>query len=82
MKRQTWLLLGLGAAVYFFLSKRQPVYAQLADGTFAPASILDRLTVAITGAIPPTPQKTYEVSAGGIDASYGPGGISLTVPGI
>jgi hypothetical protein len=80
MSRQTILFLGLGAVTYYFLSTRQPVYAKLADGTFAPAGILDRITVALTGAIPPTPQPTYSVNAGGYDLTYGPGGISLQAP--
>lgn len=56
MNRNTlYLLAGLGAA-YFFLSSRKPVFAQNADGTYQPAGLLDRLTVALTGTQPPIPQ--------------------------
>ena len=53
MNRQTILILvGVGAA-YFFLTSRTPVFAKQSDGTYKPAGLLDQLTVALTGAIPP-----------------------------
>lgn len=48
-----WLVGGVGA--YYFLSTRQPMYTQQIDGSWLPATFIDRLTVAITGVAPPPP---------------------------
>lgn len=57
MRNNTMMwIVGLAGA-YFFLTTRQPVYAQQADGTYQPSGLLDRLTVALTGnTTPPAPQ--------------------------
>lgn len=65
-------IVGLGAA-YFFLTSRQPVFAKQADGSYLPAGLLDKLTVALTGAHPPAavPPASYALNIPGIlDASY------------
>lgn len=70
MNRNTlFLILGLGGA-YFFLSSRQPVFQQMADGSYQPAGLLDRLTVALTGAQPPTPKSLTVNVPGLFDVSY------------
>lgn len=56
MKSDTvkWLI---GAGItYYFLSTRIPQYTLQLDGTYLPATFVDRLTVAITGVAPPAPQ--------------------------
>jgi hypothetical protein len=60
MNRQTILLLIGAGAAYFFLTSRTPVFMKLADGTYKPAGLLDQLTVALTGAIPPPPQPVQQ----------------------
>jgi hypothetical protein len=56
VNHKTWMwIAGLGAA-YFFLTSRVPVFAKQTDGTYAPVGVLDRMTVALTGAQPPAPQ--------------------------
>jgi hypothetical protein len=65
MNRKTLLYLGLGAAAYFFLTTRQPVFQQQADGSFTPAGVLDKLTVMLTGAQPPQ-QKSTTVTIPGV----------------
>jgi hypothetical protein len=72
MKRQTILLLIGAGAAYFFLTTRTPVFIKLADGTFQPAGLLDQLTVALTGAIPPPPQpiQHFNLSLPDVGFSY------------
>lgn len=70
MNRATLLwIAGLGAA-YFFLSSRTPVFVKMTDGTYQPVGILDRLTVALTGAQPPQPQSATVNIPGLINVSY------------
>lgn len=55
MQRDTFMwIVGAGAA-YYLLSTRQPQYVQQLDGSWLPATFIDRLTVAITGVAPPPP---------------------------
>jgi hypothetical protein len=64
-----WML-GLGAA-YVFLSTRTPVYTQQANGSFLPATLVDQLTVMLTGAAPPATPPTATVNIPGvINMSY------------
>ena len=63
------LVLGLGAG-YFFLTSRQPVFTKLPDGTYQPAGLIDRLTVALTGAQPPTPQSVSVDVPGLFNVNY------------
>lgn len=80
MNRNTLLYLGLGIGAYYFLSTRQPVFAIQADGSYLPATFLDRLTVALTGVQPPPSQgKSVSVSLPGFDATYGTSGLQLKV---
>jgi len=70
MNRSTlYWIAGLGAA-YFFIANRTPVFAKQTDGTYAPVGILDRLTVALTGAQPPVPQSASVSLPGGLNISY------------
>jgi hypothetical protein len=70
MNRNTlYVVVGLGAA-YFFLTSRQPVFMKTADGTYQPAGLLDRLTVALTGAQPPQPQNVQVAIPGVFNMSY------------
>jgi hypothetical protein len=55
VQKNTVMWLAGGAAAYYFLSTRTPVYAQQLDGSYLPATFIDRLTVAITGVAPPPP---------------------------
>lgn len=70
MNRNALLILGLGVGAYFFLSSRRPVFMKAADGTFQPAGVLDRLTVALTGAQPPQPQNVSVNVPGLFNVSY------------
>lgn len=70
MKSNALLLIGLGVAGYFFLSTRQPVFQQLPDGTYQPAGLLDRLTVALTGIQPPQPKNISVGVPGLFNVSY------------
>ena len=70
MDRNTlMILIGLGAG-YFFLSTRTPVFQQNADGTYSPAGLLDRMTVALTGAQPPNPKQVSVNVPGLINVAY------------
>lgn len=73
MNKQTVLILvGLGAT-YFFLTSRKPVFVKMSDGTYQPSGLLDKLTVALTGAQPPgvIPPASYNLNIPGVfDASY------------
>jgi hypothetical protein len=55
MSKNTVMWIAILGGAYYFLSTRAPIFAQQADGTFIPASLIDRLTVTITGAQPPPP---------------------------
>lgn len=70
MNRNTLLMIaGLGAA-YFFLVNRTPVFVKQTDGTYSPVGMLDRLTVALTGAQPPNPQNVSLNVPGLFNVSY------------
>lgn len=70
MKRNTlFILVGLGAT-YFYLTSRIPIFAKALDGTYQPAGLLDRLTVALTGAQPPSPQQITVNVPGIANVSY------------
>jgi hypothetical protein len=78
MNKNTVLLLaGLGGA-YFYLSRRQPVFMQQADGSYLPAGVLDRLTMLVTGVqAPPAANKSVSVNIPGLfDVTYNPTGAS------
>lgn len=60
---------GLGAT-YFFLANRTPAFVKMTDGTYQPVGVLDRLTVALTGAQPPLPQSASLNIPGLINVSY------------
>jgi hypothetical protein len=70
MRSNTLLLVGLGVAGYFFLTTRQPVFAKAADGSYQPAGLLDRMTVALTGAQAPTPQNVSVSVPGLFNVQY------------
>jgi hypothetical protein len=70
MKSNTLLILGLGVAGYFFLTTRQPVFQQLPDGSYQPAGLLDRLTVALTGTQPPQPKNISVAIPGLFNVNY------------
>jgi hypothetical protein len=56
MEKNTMMwIVGAGLS-YYFLSTRIPQYTLQIDGTYLPATFIDRLTVAITGVAPPPPQ--------------------------
>lgn len=53
MNKNTLLwLAGLGAA-YYFLSNRQALFTQQPDGSYQPTTIVDRLTMMVTGQVAP-----------------------------
>jgi hypothetical protein len=83
MNRNTLLFLGLGVGAYFFLKSRQAAFIlNPATNTYVPATILDAMTVAVTGQPPPpppSPQQSFSISSPGFSASYGPGGVQLQV---
>lgn len=53
--KNLWVWLGGAAAAYMFLVTRTPQYTLLPTGVYAPNGMLDTLTVALTGALPPSP---------------------------
>jgi hypothetical protein len=56
MEKNTVMWIVGGGLTYYFLSTRIPQYQLQIDGTYLPATFVDRLTVAITGVAPPPPQ--------------------------
>jgi hypothetical protein len=77
MNRNTLLWLAALGAGYYFLTTRTPVYLRQTDGSFIPASMIDRLSVALTGAIPPAPQPSNaQVIIGAINQAIQPGGAT------
>jgi hypothetical protein len=70
MNRKTLLILAGAGAAYFYLSTRQPVFLKMTDGTYQPAGLLDKLTVMLTGAVPPPPQSATVSIPGVINMSY------------
>jgi hypothetical protein len=71
MNRKTVLtLVGLGGA-YFFLSSRTPVWAVQPDGSYQPSTVIDKLTVMLTGAQPPPKQTSGAQTALNVLQSVG-----------
>lgn len=81
-KNTLFVLLGLGVG-YYFLTTRQPVFQQMADGTYQPATPIDRLTMMFTGIQPPAVgQRSISLNIPGIiQATYNPTGASSIVTG-
>jgi hypothetical protein len=55
MNKDTIIWIAILGGAYVFLSTRVPIWAQQINGGWQPATVLDSLTVALTGAQPPPP---------------------------
>jgi hypothetical protein len=63
-RNKTFLLTLLaGGGAYFYLNSRIPTWAIQSDGTYLPATFVDKLTVMLTGAVPPASKQQTTVNA-------------------